>query len=72
MVTKPKNLWRCIRERFLSLECFYHGGAYENPAYWNDRFDRARIEYALRNPWVLEYDFGVRELIEKRKRNVVV
>lgn len=29
-----------------------------------ERFDRQRAQYARDNPWVLNYDFGHKELLE--------
>ena len=63
---KPLSLrWfnRIIRDRFVSVENFIHGGWTENPEYHQNRLDRERAEYALKNPWVLRYDLGHRELI---------
>lgn len=40
----------------------------ENSDYWREKWDRSRIQYAIDNPWVMQYDFGHKELIEKYLR----
>jgi hypothetical protein len=53
----------------MSVECFTHGAAYENPSYWQNKTDALRVQYAKDNPWVLKYDFGHKELIAAAEAN---
>lgn len=60
-----KTLLRIIRDRFISFENFKHGGWTENPVLHQEKLERQRVQYAKDNPWVLRYDLGHRELIER-------
>lgn len=65
------NPIRCIKERFLSWECFINGARYESPRFWSEKDARERAEYAEANPWVFRYDFGHKELVAKSKLTVI-
>lgn len=56
---------QAIKDRFVSLDNFIHGGWSENPSYHQDRWERSRIAFAAQNPWVLSYHFGHKQLIDK-------
>jgi hypothetical protein len=42
-----------------------HGHHFMNIEKTQEQIERDRVEYALNNPWVLQYDFGHLELIKK-------
>lgn len=46
-------------------------GFRSDTAFWCERDMRARVEYALANSWVLQYDFGHRELLQQLVNRVI-
>ncbi len=47
---------------FFDLDCF---NKLRRESKWSyEKFDRSRVKYAQDNPWVMNYDFGHKELVE--------
>jgi hypothetical protein len=74
----PPFLRIYIREFLLGLKALLlrgdagvllHGFRRDTP-YWNERTDRERAAYAQANPWVLKYDLGHRECIDRLHNRV--
>ena len=65
------KVWRRLVVGMSNRDVLIHGFRSENSAFWRERTIRDRIDYALRNPWVLQYNFGHLQLIEQQLNKVV-
>lgn len=68
LVLKLKKYFYRFKWSFVNknYEVLIHGFCdTENNEYWKEKFEYERMKYALENPWVLKYDFGHIEIIQK-------
>lgn len=66
-----QRLYRRFQLGMENPEILIHGFRSEESSYWRKRGMQDRIDYAICNPWVLQYDFGHLELIQKQLKRLV-